>query len=85
MGIRVSNVGGPYTAAVRRQLLRRRSARLTTGDHTYTITATDKAGNSSTASGTFTITATAPTGPDDQPDRGGADQGQDQLERARYR
>jgi hypothetical protein len=57
-GVAVSNVGGPYTAASGVNFSASYGA-LAAGSHTYTITATDKAGNVPTLTGTFTISASS--------------------------
>ncbi len=61
-GKTVSNIGGPYTAAVGANY----SAALGTlsaGSHLYTITATDKAGHSSTYNDSFIVIATPVASP----------------------
>jgi hypothetical protein len=57
-GISVPNVGGPYTA-ISGVNFSASYGSLASGNHTYTITATDKAGNVSTFSGSFTLSASS--------------------------
>ena len=59
-GTVVSKVAGPFTAAFGVNYSAPLGL-LTVGDHTYTITATDKAGHTSTSSATITVTAQGPT------------------------
>ena len=53
----MSGIGGPYAATSGVNYLGAPTARSAAGSHTYVITATDKAGNTSTYNGTFTIAA----------------------------
>ena len=55
-GTPVSNVAGPYIAASGVNFSAQLGA-LAAGDHRYTITATDRAGNVSSFSGSFTLIA----------------------------
>jgi hypothetical protein len=57
-GISVSNVGGPYTA-ISGVNFSASYGSLASGNHTYTITATDKAGNVSSSSGSFALSASS--------------------------
>ena len=59
-GLAVPNVGGPYTAASGMNFSAPYGA-LAAGDHSYAITATDKAGNVSTLNGAFTLISAGPT------------------------
>jgi hypothetical protein len=59
-GKAVSNVNGPYAAASGVNFSASYGS-LAAGNHTYTITATDKAGNVSSSSGSFTLTASSST------------------------
>ncbi len=61
-GTAVSNIAGPYTAASGVNFSASISS-LASGDHTYTITATDGLGNASTVSGSFTLLAPVASGP----------------------
>ena len=56
----VSGVAGPFTAASGVNYSAPLGS-LTPGQHTYTITATDRAGNTSTSSATFIVAAQGPT------------------------
>ena len=58
----MSNVGGPYNATSGVNFSAAYGS-LAAGDHTYTITATDKAGHSSTVTASFTTVAVANSGP----------------------
>ena len=53
-GTAASTVGGPYTASSGVNFSAPLPS-LAAGDHTYTITAVDKAGNVSTLTGNFTL------------------------------
>ncbi len=57
-GKTVSNVSGPYAATSGVNFSAAYGA-LAVGDHTYTITATDKRGNVSSSSGSFILTASS--------------------------
>jgi hypothetical protein len=57
-GANVSQIRGPYTAAIGVNFSAAIGG-LSTGAHTYVITSTDKAGNSSSITGTFNVSGTA--------------------------
>ena len=61
-GKSVSSIGGPYAAPVGVNYSAAIGSRLA-GSHSYVITATDKAGHSSTLDGTFNIVAASVAGP----------------------
>ena len=58
----VSGISGPYTAASGWNYITSYGT-LAGGSHSYTITATDKGGRSSTLTGNFTLTTTTAVGP----------------------
>ncbi len=61
-GKTASSIGGPYAASSGVNYSAPLGS-LAAGSHTYTITATDKAGNVSTATATFTLTSSLSLGP----------------------